>query len=330
MALLQFDTKGIYCAQADVYIDPWRPVKKALITHGHSDHSRAGHEAYLCTHSSAPIIQSRIPKASIQSLAYGETLGINGVQFSFHPAGHILGSAQIRVAYQGEVWVVSGDYKLHHDGLSEPFEPVPCEHFITESTFGLPVYKWPEPKKVHQQIQDWWLANGQKGLVSVVSAYSLGKAQRVLAQLDAGLGPLFVHSAVYDMNAIYRAQGLRLPDAPLVPNEKNRDVFKNALIIAPPAALSQAFLKRLGPYELAMASGWMAIRGARSRSWAEKGFVLSDHADWPALNEAVRACGAQKVYVTHGYQDAFARWLNESGIEAVAVRTLYQGEADTQ
>lgn len=328
MGLLVFNDNGIYCEKADVYIDPWRAVKRALITHGHSDHSRYGHSSYLCQKDAAPAIQHRIPKASIQTVAYGAPLSINGVQFSFHPAGHIIGSSQIRVEYQGEVWVVSGDYKLHSDGISTPFEPVVCHHFITESTFGLPVYRWPKQAEVVKEIEQWWELNALSGRTSVICAYSLGKAQRILRQLVSGIGPIYTHGAVEDLNEVIRNQGVWLPDSRRATEENNKKAFEKALVICPPSAIGAPWFHRFNKPVVAMASGWMAIRGNRRRRAADRGFVLSDHADWFELNEAVRATQAENIYVTHGFADVFARWLREEKqLNATTVRTLYEGES---
>lgn len=329
MGLLVFNEKGIYCEQADVYIDPWRSVKKALITHGHADHSRNGHEKYLCSTDAAPGIQHRIPKAQIQSLDYGERIVENGVKFSFHPAGHILGSSQIRVEYKGEVWVVSGDYKLEDDGLSGAFESVKCNHFITESTFGLPVYDWQDQELVFEEMRQWWKGNAEKGRTSVICAYSLGKAQRVIKGIGEGSGPILTHAAVEGLNDVYRSQGVILPPTEKAVSVKDKDEIKKALVICPPSTVGTPWFKRFIKPVIAMASGWMSIRGQRRRGNMDKGFVISDHADWKGLNKAVDESGAEHVYVTHGFQDVYARWLAESrGIDARTAKTLFEGESE--
>jgi putative mRNA 3-end processing factor len=329
VGLLVFNDKGIYCEKADVYIDPWRAVDRALITHGHSDHSRYGHNSYLCQTDAAPAIQHRIPKAQIQTLDYSEKISINGVEFSFHPAGHILGSSQIRVEYQGEVWVVSGDYKLESDGISMEFEPQKCHHFITESTFGLPVYRWPSPDNVLEQMKNWWEENALENRTTVFCAYSLGKAQRILKAMANGPGPIFCHGAVEDMNEVFRKQGVDLPHSRKATNGIDRNEFYKALVICPPSAINTPWFKRFHQPVVAMASGWMAIKRNRRRRATDRGFVLSDHADWLGLNKAVEMTGAENVYVTHGYADVFARWLRESkDINATTVSTLYQGDSE--
>lgn len=326
MALLDFTKKGIYCSQADVYIDPWQPVKKALITHGHSDHSRYGHQHYLCTKAAQPVIRYRLGKVNIQTVNFQEPITINGVKFSFHPAGHIIGSAQIRVEYKGEVWVASGDYKIENDGLSEAFEPVRCHCFITESTFGLPVYRWKSQQEIFQSINQWWRNNQAEGKVSLLTGYALGKAQRIIHGLDGSIGTIYTHGAVENTNEVIRQQGIALQKTIRVtPQIKAKDFVGN-IIISPPSAIGSPWIKRFKPLSIGMASGWMMLRGARRRRGADRGFVLSDHVDWPGLNQAIRETQAEKVIVTHGYTSIFSNWLQEIGIEGTEVQTQFEGE----
>jgi putative mRNA 3-end processing factor len=265
MALLEFTDKGIYCPQAQVYLDPWKPVKRALITHGHSDHARWGNEFYLCTAAAAPVIRHRIPGALVETVEYGQLTTINGVQFSFHPAGHIPGSAQIRVEFNGEIWVFSGDYKLQHDNLSEPFEPLRCHAFITESTFGLPIYNWKSQDDVFKDINEWWRKNQSEGKVSVIAGYTLGKSQRILKNVDATLGKIFVHGAVDSVNTVLRNQGIILPETHRITKETTKKDYEGALVVCPPSAVGSPWIRRFLPYSLGIASGWMKLRGARRR-----------------------------------------------------------------
>lgn len=317
---------GLYCPQADLYIDPWKGVKKAIITHGHSDHARSGSENYLCHHQSIPILKSRLGNIAVQGLDYRETFTINGVTISLHPAGHVVGSAQVRLEYKGEVWVISGDYKTQWDGISEAFEPVLCHTFITESTFGLPFFHWQPQSVVLQQIQQWWEKNQREGISSVLFAYSLGKAQRIIANLDASVGPIIVHGATHAMNEACRQAGISLPQTYRVSEIPDASWCKGALVIAPSSAAGSSWLKRFEPYSTAIASGWMAMRGARRWQAADRGFVLSDHADWQGLNQAIQATGAEQVLVTHGYSDLFSRWLIEQGLKSSALKTQFSGE----
>ena len=327
MDLLEFTGNGIYCPLADVYLDPWKPVPKALVSHGHSDHASWGHGSYLCTTSAAPVIKHRLNlSGNIQAIEFGKSIFIKGVQFSFHPAGHIPGSAQIRVAHNGEAWVFSGDYKLESDGISEPFESLKCHTFITESTFGLPVYKWKPQREVFDDINQWWRSNQSAGKVTILAGYALGKSQRILKNVDPSIGKIFVHGAVDTLTQILRTQQLGLPPTIYVTNEMKKKDFEGALVVCPPSAIGSPWLRKFDPYSLGIASGWMGLRGARRRRGADRGFILSDHADWTDLNRAVEATGAQRVFVTHGYSEVFAHWLSEKGIEAKVVKTRFEGE----
>ena len=327
MGLLQFTEKGIYCKQAKVYIDPWKPVDYAIITHAHADHSRWGNKFYLSHHLSKPIIQHRLSQdISIESMEYGERRTINGVEFSFHPAGHIIGSSQVRVEYKGEVWVASGDYKLENDGFCTPFEPVKCDVFITECTFGLPVFKWKPQEQVFAEMNTWWQKNKFEGKATVLAGYSLGKAQRILQGLDPSIGKIYTHGAIEKTNEIIRNMGVKLNETIYVESEIKKKDFEGSLIIAPPGALGTSWQKKFPAYEVGMASGWMNVRGTRRRQSLDRGFVLSDHADWDGLNSAVKATDCEKVIVTHGYTNIFSKWLNDKGIETQVESTEFEGE----
>lgn len=324
--VLTFTDRGIYCPAGDFYVDPWRPVDRALITHGHADHARPGHRHYLSTDTAAPVIRFRLGEISLDTIRYNETRRIGGASVSFHPAGHVPGSAQIRIEVDGQVWVVSGDYKTAPDGLSEPFEPVPCHAFITECTFGLPVFKWTDTATLRGQINDWWAGNAAAGRFSLLGAYSLGKAQRLLTDLDPDIGPILTHGAVENTNEVLRGQGITLPDTIRVTPETDPRALKSGLIVAPPSALGSVWARRF-PGSSAFASGWMALRGVRRRRAADRGFVVSDHADWDGLNSAIRETGAQRIFVTHGYTSVFRRWLSDQGYDAHIVSTEYEGES---
>lgn len=327
--VLTFTDRGIYCPAGDFHIDPWRPVPRALITHGHSDHARWGMGAYLATHQALPVIRRRLGAIAAEGIAYGETRTIGGASVSFHPAGHVPGSAQIRVTAGGETWVVSGDYKTEPDGLAEGFEPVPCHAFISECTFGLPVFRWEPQPVVMERIKAWWAANAAQGKTSILGAYSFGKAQRLLAGLG-DQGPILTHGAVEEMTQVLRDQGYALPPTIRVTPEVTAKTHPGALAIAPPSALGSAWSTRLGPVEEAFVSGWMAVRGIRRRRALGTGFVLSDHADWPGLNDAIRATGAHRVFVTHGYTAPFRHWLETQGYDAGIVETRFGDEAEAE
>lgn len=324
--VLAFTEKGIYCPAGDFYIDPWRPVERALITHGHSDHARPGHAHYLATEAAQPVIRHRLGEISIETIGFGETRSIGGASVSYHPAGHVPGSAQIRVEVGGEVWVVSGDYKTQADRLSEPFEPVPCHAFITECTFGLPVFRWKSETELAGEINAWWATAAEAGRPAMLGAYALGKAQRLLALLDTTIGPVLTHGAVENTNDVLRAQGLALPETVRVTPETKAKDHPRALVLATPSALGSTWAGRFSGASKAFASGWMAVRGIRRRRAADKGFVISDHADWDGLNEAIRATGAERIFVTHGYTSQFRRWLEAEGYDAAVVETEFEGE----
>lgn len=326
--MLELSPQGLYCPAGRFWVDPWAPVARAVVTHGHADHARWGSGWYLAAAPSAGILRRRLRGARVEVLAYGEPRAIDDATVSFHPAGHVLGSAQVRIEVGGRVAVVSGDYKIEADPTCAAFEPVRCHLFVTESTFGLPIYRWPDPAVVADQINAWWMENAAAGRASLVFAYGLGKAQRILAALDSGIGPIFTHGAVESMNEAYREEGILLPATELVTTVAKKRDFARALVIAPPSAGGSAWARRLGDVSTAFASGWMAIRGTRRRRAVDRGFVVSDHADWPGLLSAIAATEAEQVWVTHGYREALARWLSEQGTPARAIATHFGGEVE--
>ncbi|MDM7921838.1 MAG: ligase-associated DNA damage response exonuclease [Pyrinomonadaceae bacterium] len=327
--LISLTSSGLYCKAGDFYVDPWKPVKRAVVTHAHADHAYRGHGSYLVAEPGRLLSQARLgEEARVESAPYGKTVDINGVSVSFHPAGHVLGSAQVRIEHKGEIWVVSGDYKLTPDPTCEPFEPVRCHHFITEATFGLPVYRWPKPEEVFGEIDSWWRRNRERGKASVILAYSLGKAQRILASVDPTIGPIFTHGAVERLNEAYRESGVRLPKTTYAGSVTKKSEFAGSLIVAPPSAQQAVgWLRRFGNYSTGFASGWMMVRGARRQRAVDRGFVVSDHADWPELMTAIKAAEAETVYVTHGFSPEVVRWLNEQGTNAVELKTKFVGDA---
>ena len=330
--MIEVRDAGLYCPGGDFYIDPLAPVERAVITHAHSDHARAGSQTYLTARPGEALLRARIGgEGTIESAAYGERIILGDVTVSLHPAGHILGSAQIRMERGGEVWVVSGDYKVRPDSVCASFEPLRCHTFLTESTFALPIFRWPSEAEVSAAIREWWRTNREAGLTSILFAHPLGKAQRLLAMIDASIGavgtaigPIGAHGAVEKYSAIYRAQGIGIPEMVEV---KPRE---GGLVMAPPSAIGSPWLKRFGPISTGMASGWMRIRGARRRRSLDRGFVLSDHADWPDLLAAIDATQAETVWVMHGYRAPLARWLEERGrrVEIVETGILEKGSGE--
>ncbi len=327
--LIKFTEAGLYCPQADVFIDPWKPKASywSVITHAHADHARTGSGYYLAHHESGPILRHRLgADINLETIAYNQPVYHHGVKISLHPAGHILGSAQVRLEYQGEVWVISGDYKLENDQISTAFEAVPCHAFVTESTFALPVYKWKDQQELYRNMNAWWAINKSEGKNSIIFGYSLGKAQRIISQLDPGIGTIYVHGAIDNINALYREAGVALPPTKSATTEYEKNTTGN-IIVAPPSALG-TWINKFRPFETAIASGWMRIRGIRRRRAVDQGFILSDHADWPGLLQAIHATGAERVFVTHGYSYIFSRYLRELGLQAQPVETQFEGELD--
>ncbi|BBP85030.1 DNA ligase-associated DEXH box helicase [Pseudomonas sp. Pc102] len=327
MDLVVARPEGLYCPPGDFYIDPWKPVERAVITHGHGDHARTGSGHYLATSAGAGILRARLGDIRLQTLDYGERLEHGGVTLSLHPAGHVLGSAQVRLEYRGEVWVASGDYKTEADGTCAPFEPVRCHCFITESTFGLPIYRWQPQAALFAEIDAWWRANQAAGRASVLFCYAFGKAQRILHGIDASIGPILVHGAMEPLNRVYREAGVALPQTRYAGDiARNDPLLRQALVMAPPSAGGSTWMRRFGDYSDAFASGWMMLRGTRRRRGVDRGFVLSDHADWPGLLWAIEQSGAERVFVTHGSVNVLVRYLSEQGLDAQAFSTEYGDE----
>lgn len=327
MALLEHTSRGLYCAAGDFYIDPWRPVQRAIVTHAHADHARPGHASYLAAADGEQVMRTRLGQdVQLETLGYGESRDINGVKVSLHPAGHVLGSAQVRIEHLGEVWVVSGDYKLDFDPTCAPFEPVKCHTFVSESTFGLPIYRWRSHDELFGDVNAWWQSNADASRASVIFAYAFGKAQRILMGVDPAIGPIVVHGAVEALNRGYRASGVALPETRMVSDLDAKADYSRALVVAPPSAQGTPWLKRFGEYADAFASGWMAIRGAKKQRNVDRGFVISDHADWPGLQRAIAASGATRVLVTHGQVPVMVRYLREQGLGADALETEFEGE----
>ena len=322
-SLISFTEKGLFCEAANFYIDPWKPVGNAIITHGHSDHARFGNKNYLCHKFTKPILELRLGANNYETVEWNETININGVKVSLHPAGHIIGSSQIRLEYNNEVWVVSGDYKTEDDSISGKFEPLKCNAFITESTFGLPIYKWKPQQEIYTDIINWINKNKENGKASILIAYSLGKSQRVLQAIKETTQTIFAHGAIFNMQQTLIDAGFDLTPVVRITPETPKELLKETVIIAPPGAEGTSWMKKFYPYSIGVCSGWMQVRGNARRRNVDAGFALSDHADWNGLLQTVKATGAEKVFVTHGFQSAFSRYLNEENI-AIA------GEVKTQ
>lgn len=313
--MLVLTPKGLYCPRGDFYIDPCRAVDTAVVTHAHSDHARKGSKLYVTAASGVGVLKQRLgPKIAVRPLAYGEKLRLGGVEVSLHPAGHILGSAQVRVAGGGEVWVASGDYKREPDPTCEPFEVVPCDVFVTEATFGTPGFSWARERDLGREIADWWKENAARGVNSVLFAYSLGKTQRVLGVLAPLVDrPVHCHPSASAINDCYRAEGVRLAPtrclSALAPGER----LRGELVVAPTSFLRTEQASALGDsYTTAFASGWTA----RGYGGFDRGFPMSDHADWDDLVRTARETGAKRVYVQHRGHGALVRHLKALGLQA--------------
>lgn len=326
--MLQETPDGLFCPEGDFYVDPWGIVDRAVITHAHGDHARPGSRAYLCASPCAALLERRLePGAVIEGVPYGRTLQQKNVRVSFHPAGHILGSAQLRIEGPGGVWVVSGDYKRDADPTCEPFEPVRCDTFITESTFALPIFRWDPVPRVIGELLQWWEANRAAGLASILFCYTLGKAQRILAELSAHTDRrVLVHGAMVSMTDAYRRAGVRMLDTDVLVERARNMPTAGELILAPLSARGTPWMRRLGDFSDAFASGTMRVRGMRRQRNVDRGVVLSDHADWPALLATIAEVGASRVLTTHGYPEPLARYLREQGIDSGVIRSAWEGE----
>lgn len=331
MPLLRPARGGLYCEAGGFYIDPHEPVETAVITHAHSDHARPGHGAYYATRDSLPLLERRVappdePAPQIHAFDYRERFELGEATVSLHPAGHLLGSAQVRVEHDGEVWVVSGDYKRDDDPTCQAFVPVSCDVFVTEATFALPIYRWRSSRQVVSDIYDWWEENRRQERTSVLFAYSVGKAQRVLAELAHFTDRrVLVHGALVDFIDIYRDAGVEMVPTEYVTNMVSDTMFAGELVMAPPSAFGSSWMDRFSPYRTGFASGWMRVRGIKRRRGYDTGFVLSDHVDWPALLRSVEEVGARRVLATHGKTDAFVRYLREEkGVDAWDLESAYE------
>lgn len=317
--MLIMTSRGLYCPAGNFHIDPNGAVEHAVVTHAHSDHARRGAGRYYGAACGVDLVRARLGgKIDIRGYEYGQKFRLGAVDVSFHPAGHILGSAQVRLECGGEVWVASGDYKRDADPTCAPFEVVPCDVFVTEATFGTPAYQWAKGADLGREIADWWHANAERGVNSVLFAYSLGKAQRVLGVLQPhARKPVHCHPAAIPLNACYRDQGIALaPTVDLGEVPPDREL-RGELFLVPQSFLQSGQAAILGEaYETAFASGWMAGGGFGRADAYDRGFVMSDHADWNDLVRTVVETGARKVYVQHRGKGALVKHLRSLGLQA--------------
>lgn len=311
---------GLRCALGGFHVDPWAPVPLAVLTHAHGDHAPGGCGRYVCSPETAILLRRRAPDAQVQTLAPGQRMVLGDVALSLHPAGHVLGSSQVRLERGGEVWVVTGDFKRELDPTCAPFEPMRCDVLVTEATFALPVYRWPDPASELDSLAAFWDEAREANEPALVTCWALGKAQRLIAELAARReSPVHAHGAVLAWCEAYREAGVTLPDVRSATDAKKADL-RGALVLAPPSARGTPWARRVAGARTAMASGWMRVRGERRRRSLDRGFVISDHADWPALLRTIEESGATRVRTMHGHGESLARWLREvRGIDACAL-----------
>ncbi|MGK5595337.1 MAG: ligase-associated DNA damage response exonuclease [Parachlamydiaceae bacterium] len=331
MDIIKLTSKGLYCPKGDFYIDPWKPVPHALITHAHGDHARHGCQTYWFNEDGLEIMQYRLrSEGHFIPQPYGKKIKIGDVWVSFHPAGHILGSSQIRIEQGSQVTVISGDYKRADDPSCHPFEPVECDLFVTESTFGLPIYHWRSSEEIAQEIDQWWQDNRREKQPSLLFCYSLGKAQRLLTLLKQLTDrAIYVHGTIAPINACYEKRSIALPKCHVVTQVDTHHDYSEDLILAPLSAFRSMWMRRFKNVKTGFASGWMRVRGVRRRRGFDKGFALSDHADWESLLQTIRQTKAKKVWVAHGETEILSRYLIENeGIEATSLRGFRQEEIE--
>lgn len=316
--LLAPDAGGLYCHAGDFWIDPLRPVPRAVITHAHADHARSGAGEYFTVRDGLPVLAHRVGEGGdFIAVEYGAPFELGETRVTLFPAGHILGSATVRVESEHGTWGVSGDFKRVPDPTCAPFQPFACDVWLSECTFGLPVYRWPPTAQVVAEILDWWHGCIEAGRPAVLFCYALGKAQRLLGEL-AGLAPrpVWLHGAMQPLTECYREQGLRLTETRPVSEAEKGYRFPGDLILAPPSAAGSPWMRRFPRHSAGFVSGWMQIRGHRRRRGYDRGFVLSDHADWPALINTVADMQARRVITIHGNGEALAGYLREQELEA--------------
>ncbi len=332
MDLLTLKPHGLVSQDEAFHVDAWTPADVNLVTHAHGDHAHRGSRLYWCTPETALILKRRIsPDVKLKIVNWRERYKLGKQWVSFHPAGHIFGSAQIRIEHESQpsnVLVFTGDFKRDPDPTCQPFEVVPCSTFITEATFALPIYRWRPNSEIRDGIYDWWMWNRAEGNTSILFCYALGKAQRILAELTSRTNDtVLLHGATDPLVSIYRDAGVHM-----LPTQKLTDYdgpLEGQLILAPPSAHRSPWMKRFKNISTGFASGWMAVRGVRRGRSYEKGFVLSDHADWPSLVQTVKDTGAKRVLVTHGNKETLAKYLRETlQLDAIPLQTQYGAEED--
>ena len=320
--LVKKDIQGTFCQTGNFWIDPAKPVKRALITHAHFDHISFGCEEYICSPETVSLLKERIGNnIKVKSYGYDEIFKINGIKISFHPSGHILGSSQIKLEGGNEKWLITGDFKRQRDDTCLNYQEVKTDFLICESTFALPIFNWASTNKIVDEIVDW--VNESPNLTSILFCYSLGKAQRILNELkNKKIKKIYAHRSIKKINDIYIKQGIKLEDIAKIDKEIATKDYKGSLLLMPPSQNKANLLNRFGDYQTAFASGWMIIRALKNRSGYDKGFAISDHADWNGLIKTIKSSKAEKVFLDHGNGESLAKYLSiEENIEIQAFKT---------
>ena len=304
-------SQGLYCEPANVWIDPYKPVEKAIITHAHSDHFTNGCREYICSIETGLLLRKRFGNnINLKTFDYDKNFFINGINFSLHPSGHILGSSQIKINAGSEVWLITGDLKRQKDKTCRSYKKLKTDFLICESTFALPIFNWESTQKIIDNITKWVFQNEDS--TSILFCYSLGKAQRLLSELiTQNLKNIYVHKSINNMNIIYKKLGIELEEAKLFNNDIEINNIKNSLLLLPPSLNNRNFLKKFNRVQTGFASGWMSIRALKKRSGYDKGFTISDHADWKGLIKTIRESEAKRVFLNHGEGEYLANFLRD-------------------
>ena len=309
--LISQKSQGLYCESANIWIDPYKPVEKAIITHAHSDHFTNGCREYICSIETGLLLKKRFGNnINLKTVEYDKKFLINGINFSLHPSGHILGSSQIKIMTDSETWLITSDFKRQKDKTCKSYERLKTDFLICESTFGLPIFNWESTNKIIDKITKW--VNQSEDSTSILFCYSLGKAQRLLSELNSqNFKNIYVHKSINNINTIYKNLGIELEEAKIFDNNLEINNLKDCLLLLPPSLNNQNFLKKFKRFQTGFASGWMSIRALKKRSGFDKGFTISDHADWNGLIKTIKESEAKRVFLNHGDGESLANFLRD-------------------
>ena len=309
--LISQKSQGLYCESANIWIDPYKSVEKAIITHAHSDHFTNGCREYICSIETGLLLKKRFGNnINLKTVEYDKKFLINGINFSLHPSGHILGSSQIKIMTDSETWLITSDFKRQKDKTCKSYERLKTDFLICESTFGLPIFNWESTNKIIDKITKW--VNQSEDSTSILFCYSLGKAQRLLSELNRqNFKNIYVHKSINNINTIYKNLGIELEEAKIFDNNLEINNLKDCLLLLPPSLNNQNFLKKFKRFQTGFASGWMSIRALKKRSGFDKGFTISDHADWNGLIKTIKESEAKRVFLNHGDGESLANFLRD-------------------